>query len=134
MNTSDFRRILKERAGACDFDEFETLLGKYGHDDACLDAIGKGVSERLRREDSGDWTSSATPGWAPTMKKRKRLEQHILERGPAGMFNAAATPPVATPAANSNDATLARLHEQIRQLEKRVARLEKQGDAHRFKL
>lgn len=131
MNTDDFQRILKERAGSCDFDEFEALLAKYGHDDTCLDAIGKGVSERLRREDSGDWTSPASSGWAPAMKKRKRLEQHILDRGPAGMFNHAAAQP-ATPA--SNDDAVTQLQQQVRQLQARVTQLEKLSNAAKFKL
>lgn len=132
MNTDDFQRILKERAGTCDFAEFEALLAKYGHDDACLDAMNKGVSERLRREDSGDWTSPASSGWAPTMKKRKRLEQHILDRGPAGMFNHAATP--APRPAVANDDALTQLQQQLRQLQARVAQLEKTSDAAKFKL
>lgn len=131
MNTGDFQRILKERASSCDFDEFEALLAKYGHDDACLDAIGKGVSERLRREDSGDWTSPASSGWAPTMKKKKRLEQHILDRGPAGMFNHAAAQP-ATPV--RNDEAVAQLQQQVRQLQARVTQLEKLNNAAKFKL
>lgn len=129
MTTDDFQRILKERACTCDLPELEKLLGRYGHDDASLASIKRGVYDRLNREDSGDWTSSASPGWKSANDKKKALEQFILDRGPTGMFNAKSAPPVP-----GNDDTIARLQQQVAQMESRLRKLEQRDDARKFKL
>ena len=131
MTTDDFQRILKERACNCDLAEIEKLLARYGHDDTSLASIKRGVYDRLGREDSGDWTSSASSGWKSANDKKKALEQFILDRGPSGMFNAAAAP---APAANSNDDTIARLQKQVQQMDARLRHLEQREDARKFKL
>ena len=125
MSTDDFQRILKERACNCDLPELEKLLARYGHDDASLASIKRGVYDRLNREDSGDWTSSASSGWKSANDKKKALEQFILDRGPAGAFNAAV---------NGNSDTIARLQQQVQQMESRLRKLEQRDDARKFKL
>lgn len=125
MSTDDFQRILKERACNCDLPELEKLLARYGHDDTSLASIKRGVYDRLNREDSGDWTSSASSGWKSANDKKKALEQFILDRGPAGAFNAAA---------NGNSDTIARLQQQVQQMESRLRKLEQRDDARKFKL
>ena len=128
MNDDDFKRILKDRAYACTPDELGALLQKYGHDDECLALIKRGIYDRLNREDSGDWTSSASSGWKPANDKKKKLEQFILDRGPASMRSVA---PAFNTAANADaDKLMAR----ITQLEARVAQLEKKESGNRFKL
>ncbi len=125
MFDDDFKRILKDRAYSCDLAELDVLLNKFGHDDDCLMQIKRGIYDRLNREDSGDWTSSASAGWKVTNDKKKHLEQFILDRGPKGMFNAAATP--------AHDDTIAQLQQQVRDLSSRVQRLE-QGERKKFRL
>lgn len=128
MTDDDFKRILKDRAYSCTPDELGALLQKYGHDDECLAQIKRGIYDRLNREDSGDWTSPASSGWKPANDKKKKLEQFILDRGPASMRQV--TPAFNATATVDTDKLIAR----IAQLEARVTQLEKKESGSRFKL
>lgn len=131
MIADDFKRLLKERAGECTLAELDDLLEKYGNDDGYLHLIRDGILARLKREDSGDYTSRATSGWQPTMNKKKRLEQFILARGPTASFHTAAAPAgKADPQAD----TIAALNTRISALEHRLQLLERRCAAQKFKL
>lgn len=130
MSDDPFHRVLQKRAADCTPDEFLALAQKYGHDDACYESLRKGVTDHGRREDSGDWTSPATPGWPNYRKKRDMLDQLTLDRGPKGAMQAsfnAAAPRV-------DDSRVAALEAQLAALARRVATLETAQKTQKFKL
>lgn len=126
MSDEHFHRVLQKRAADCAPDEFMALAQKYGHDDACFESLRKGVADQGRREDSGDWTSPASPGWPNYRKKRDMLDQFTLERGPKGSFNASVP--------RQDNARVAELEQQLAALARRVATLETAQKAQKFKL
>ena len=121
--------LLQKRAADATPDAFAGLAQKYGRDDACYESLRKGIADHGRREDSGVWTSPATPGWASYRKKRDLLDQLTLDRGPKGGFNAAARP-----RERDDDARVARLEQQLADLQRRLASLETAQKAQKFKL
>lgn len=118
MSDAEFYRVLQKRADSCTPEEFKELCVKYGGDDAAFDRLQKGVSDHGRREDSGDWTSPATPGWPSYRKKREILEQFTLDRGPRGAFSAAA-------AVSADAVRITALEKQVADLTQRLTRLER---------
>jgi hypothetical protein len=122
---NDFHRVLYDRVHECAVPDFKALLEKYGDDDGCLKIMKEALDDRLSREDSGDWTSSASPGWKPTREKQKALDRHILDRGPRRDFRQAASRTADAPrpeAAQKSD--VESLREEITALRQRVAKLE----------
>lgn len=123
MSDQEFHRILQKHAREASPSEFRDLLEKHGHLDACVDSLGKGVTDHGRREDSGDWTSPATSGYSSYKIKRDLLEKHILGRGPRGQFNAGGA-----------DTRVAALERQVAELARRVERLETRRPDSRYRL
>jgi len=107
-------KALRERADDCPAEEFKALLLKFGSDEKAVEALEKAVEQRARYEDSGDWTSSASRGYALVVKKQAILRDFYLASGPFG--DGQETPKGA--------ATLKELREEVRLLTERVRSLE----------
>lgn len=105
-------KALRDKAYDCTPDDFRDLLCRFAADDAALAALHQGVKDRARREDGGDYTSSATPGYATVRRKEKMLQECYLGLPPFDGGKPAGT------------ATVAELQETITELTARVEKLE----------
>lgn len=109
---SEVLKALKEKAYRNTPAEFRDLLLRFGADDAALAALHQGVKDRARREDGGDYLSSATPGYAAVREKERMLQDCYLGLPPFDKVKPADT------------ATVAEWQETIRELTARVEQLE----------
>ncbi len=105
-------KALRDKAYSGTPEEFQGLLLRFAADDAALATLHQGVKDRARVEDSGDYLSAATSGYAAVRRKQKMLEDCYLGLPPFEGIKPAGS------------ATMATLQETIRDLTERVARLE----------
>ena len=143
MSAEDIARVLKllEKVG---YDgsktEFTDALNKFGQHPEAVAALRRGVDRRGKVEDRGSYCESASSGYGLWWDKNDMLNKLDLadDRAFLGGFNTAALPRAAAPAAQfaqaapANDETVEELREQVRELTKRVTRLE--ANPSRYKL
>lgn len=108
-------KVLKDKAYHNTPAEFRELLLRFGADDAAMEALHQGVKDRARREDGGDYLSSATPGYAAVREKQKMLQDCYLGLPPFDGIKPAGS------------ATVAALQDTIRELTTRVEHLEEKA-------
>ncbi len=114
--------------------EFEETLNRFKAHPEAVDALRKGVARRGRNEDRGSYCENASPGYNDWWKKNQLLEKLDLEDDRVFLKNAdPATLRSKFPAApaNSND-VIEELREQVRELTRRVTKLE--TNPNRYKL
>ena len=134
--SDDVARMLKllEKTGYdASLREFEEVLNRFkAHPDA-VDALRKGVARRGRNEDRGSYCESASPGYSDWWKKNQLLEKLDLENDRVFLQNADPSTLSAKfrAPANSND-VIEELREQVRELTRRVTKLE--SNPNRYKL
>lgn len=112
---SEMLKALKDKAYSNTPAEFRDLLLRFGADDAAMEALHQGVKDRARREDGGDYLSSATPGYAAVREKQKMLQDCYVGLPPFDNIKPA------------GEATVAALQETIRELTARVEHLEEKA-------
>lgn len=108
-------KALRDKAYGCTPDDFRDLLRRFAADDEALAALHQGVKDRARREDGGDYTSSATSGYAAVRQKEKMLQDCYLGLPPFDVAKPAGTP------------TMAELQETVKELTARVEYLEQKA-------
>lgn len=137
MSSDDIARVLKllEKVGYEGTQtEFSEALKKFGSHPEAVSALRRGVDRRGRIEDRGSYCENASSGYDLWWKKNDMLNKLDLEddRVFLGAFNPAALPKASTPQKPADDAAIEELREQVRELTKRVTKLE--ANPARYKL
>jgi hypothetical protein len=127
-----------------DAEALKPVLHKFRHDRPALEAVMAGVKRAGRGEDSGDWTSSASPGWSRYIAKKKLVEEAIRQCDRAFLLEEDTVPQASdrqatrpfnaqaprqntshdSPATPPEDPRIAEMQAQIDSLTQRVQRLE----------
>lgn len=108
-----FMKLLEEQACEANAGELKALLEKYKDDDRMIEVIQRGVDTGLSYEDSGDFRSSPSRGYAAAKHKSKMMDDFHLARG------------LPKPKEPINETDLRGIFDEIAKLKKRVKKLER---------